>query len=320
MGMKRVEQNKGLNAKKGMVIKAGKTALEMEEKQSGKTTSVPKKRSRASKPPAVDSETPAGTPKPSKRQRKPSLKTPMPAGSQDPVSMGSNLGPTFSQYSHMYNQGNANPVMPRTPQAYPSPYSENWRQNGVMAPFQSGGHGAAPSGGLPPSPFPTPMSDMVPQTSSPAFNGLAGVEGYTDGTIRGQVSVQQHWHMNGGSLQSKIHPDLHGILHAGHSESMHAFKSPGAGHQQQYPQQQFQDVQYSLPQTGQTSSLQSSNNMQGYEHLLPGQSLLPTQATDMQNETGLYHHSECLLPPFQSPGGNQNSMSPPNTNEGQQPF
>ncbi|KAI1977568.1 hypothetical protein LOZ55_003345 [Ophidiomyces ophidiicola] len=69
----RVEQNKGLNAKKGVVIKAGKDALEKEEKESGRVPLEEKKRQKKSDSPTIKSDPAA--PSTGKRKRKSGLKT-----------------------------------------------------------------------------------------------------------------------------------------------------------------------------------------------------------------------------------------------------
>ncbi|WEW56846.1 hypothetical protein PRK78_002301 [Emydomyces testavorans] len=68
--LRRVEQNKGLNAKKGIVIKAGKDALDKEEKKTGKALLPPRKRHGRHKAATIDPNAHTGTPRPSKRQRR----------------------------------------------------------------------------------------------------------------------------------------------------------------------------------------------------------------------------------------------------------
>ncbi|EEP79760.1 predicted protein [Uncinocarpus reesii 1704] len=70
----RVEQNKGLNAKKGMVIKAGKDALEKEEKESGRTM-IPAPRKRHRRYAAEEAVTPVSVPRICKRQRRGSTRS-----------------------------------------------------------------------------------------------------------------------------------------------------------------------------------------------------------------------------------------------------
>lgn len=263
------------------MIKAGKTALEKEEKESGTTVTAPRKRVRGMKIPAIDSDITVGTPKPIKRQRKPLTKTPMLAASQPSTLSAMQPEPSFyptpqsmsGQYTPGHHRGHSDATPYGTPQAQPGSYFAH-----PMAINQCSGHGTASSAVLSPPPFPTPRSDMVSQAANTSFDSLGGMANYPLVQVHGgQPSMQQQWQVSSG-----FPPSAH-AMQSIPNDGMHAFNIQPPSHLHQF-QPQVQNLHYSLPRFTSAASLQSLVGVQGSGEFVLGPPLQPPHASGIQTE------------------------------------
>ncbi|KMU89606.1 hypothetical protein CIHG_07412 [Coccidioides immitis H538.4] len=204
----RVEQNKGLNAKKGMVIKAGKSALEKEERETGKALlPAPKGRHKKSNSSATEPLTPPELSRPVKRQKRASVRTPSLANVSTGVATNVPLDPylnnplpglkletpsSSTSSAFGYTQASNRSTMQFSTSIKADPHVDILQFNDNSHATHCNEYGVGLSRVMAtyrPSAYATPISDLS-QSSSPSVNNLRAQGNHAFGAHSGSFPMQ----------------------------------------------------------------------------------------------------------------------------------
>ncbi|EER27034.1 hypothetical protein CPC735_023700 [Coccidioides posadasii C735 delta SOWgp] len=206
--LKRVEQNKGLNAKKGMVIKAGKSALEKEERETGKALlPAPKGRHKKSNSSATEPLTPPELSRPVKRQKRAPVRTPSLANVSTGVATNVALDPylnnplpglkletpsSSTSSAFGYTQASNRSTMQFSTSIKADPHVDILQFNDNSHATHCNEYGVGLSRVMEtyrPSAYATPISDLS-QSSSPSVNNLRAQGNHAFGAHSGSFPMQ----------------------------------------------------------------------------------------------------------------------------------